>query len=271
MLKEMKQKISMAIYLLKFTVKSQFEYPLWLVSFIISIPIRCISGIMFLYVLAQNFQSVSGWTFYHLLFLYSLSYVSEGLTFAFAAQSWRIELYLERGDFDRMLVRPLGVLFQFFFKYLNLIGIVDVIVAIAVLIYSTIKLKVVFSFVSIISILIVIIGATLIRSAFLTIVGSLAFWFKRSAPLVNLGSEMLSKTTVYPISIYPQAIQFLLTFILPFGFISFYPAASMLGYNSYFSIPFSAAMVTMAIGVGLFFICSRVFKVGMGRYESTGS
>jgi ABC-2 type transport system permease protein len=272
MFKEIRESVSLAFYLLRFTAKGQFEYPLWLVSFIVSIPIRCVGGIVFLYALVQQFESISGWSFYHLLFLYSLSYISEGAAFALAAQAWRIDLYLDRGDFDRMLVRPAGVLFQFFFKYLNLIGVVDVVVALGILGYAMAKLNMIMLPMVVVKMLLVVIGATLIRIAFLTILGSISFWSQRSSPVVGLGSEIMNKTTVYPITIYPRAVQFVLTFVLPFGFIGFYPASSLFGYSHQFDfLTVNAAFVTLGIGIAAFTLCSVIFSQGMNRYESSGS
>ena len=48
----------------------------------------------------------------------------------------------------------------------------------------------------------------------------------RSQPLVDASIELMARGTFYPLTVYPWHLQALLTFVLPLGFIGFYPPAT---------------------------------------------
>jgi ABC-2 type transport system permease protein len=63
----------------------------------------------------------------------------------------------------------------------------------------------------------------------------------------------------------------LFTFIIPLGFISFYPAAGFLGKDSGFDLPLDLTVWTPIVAIIMFIITQLFFKKGMRRYESAGS
>jgi len=82
---------------------------------------------------------------------------------------------------------------------------------------------------------------------------------------------LLEGPTMYPLSIYPFVLQMIFTFLIPIGFISFYPASEFLGQSSGFHIPFSMALWTPLVGIVFFVISQLTFNFGMKKYESAGS
>ncbi len=77
---------------------------------------------------------------------------------------------------------------------------------------------------------------------------------------------------MYPLSIYPYVLQVIFTFIIPIGFISFYPAAEFLGKGSEsFQLPLNFALATPAVGLVCFMLSQWIFRRGMKSYESAGS
>ena len=114
-------------------------------------------------------------------------------------------------------------------------------------------------------------GATLIRGALFTLTGSIAFWTKRSRSLIEVNLNLLEKATFYPLAIYPFAIQVLFTFLIPIGFISFYPACEFLQKEDRSPLPLEWAIWTPIIGCLFFALAIFVFKKGLKNYESSGS
>ena len=70
----------------------------------------------------------------------------------------------------------------------------------------------------------------------------------------------------YPLTIYSRGIGLVLTWIIPYGFVSFYPANHLLGREP-------GAIVWLAPLVALVFvtIAYRVWKFGLRHYSGTGS
>jgi ABC-2 type transport system permease protein len=92
-----------------------------------------------------------------------------------------------------------------------------------------------------------------------------AFWIIDSIPVSGAVFENYLFAQ-YPLSIYPRAIEFMLTWIIPYGFASYYPASFLLGRDVG-----PLVWISPLIAVGLLVLGYRCWLVGLGRYEGTGS
>lgn len=265
-----KYHISVAAFFAKLAIKRQLEYPYFLICWLIGIPIHYLGSIWMINVITERFHALNGWEFSELAFLYGLSLLSHGMMVVLFIQTWNIEGMVQRGGFDRMLMRPMNMLFQFSFNHINFIGLIDMIPGSIIFAYGCYAVGFKFTFFNIIKIILVFAGAVLIRASFFMITGSIAFWTKGSRSMVGLGLTLFEKTSMYPLSIYPNAIQMIFTFIMPFGFISFYPACDFLNKGGQvFSLGFS--LLTPLVGAILALLAGIFFSTGLKRYESAGS
>jgi ABC-2 type transport system permease protein len=82
---------------------------------------------------------------------------------------------------------------------------------------------------------------------------------------------LLHQGALYPLSVYPFLFQWVLTFLLPVGFISFYPACEFLGQSARSSLPLELALWTPCVGLVSFAVAHRAFRRGLRRYEGAGS
>ncbi len=271
MLDTLRHHLSVARAFAKAEVLVQLEYPVFLVSWLIINPLHYFGGIWMLKVLVDNFQPIGGWTFPQVCFLYGLGMLSHGLMVVLFIQTWWIDNFVVYGEFDRLMLRPLNVFFQFCVLRINFVGLTDLIPGVAIFWYGCRQVHFVWSFTNALTMALVIAGAVLIRAALYTICGSVAFWTKRSGPLVGLNLALLERTTLYPLSIYPHAVQALLTFLVPLGFISFYPACDFVGQDARSALPLGMALWTPLVGAAFFALAHAVFCAGLRRYESAGS
>jgi ABC-2 type transport system permease protein len=70
----------------------------------------------------------------------------------------------------------------------------------------------------------------------------------------------------YPLDIYNPIIVFILTFIIPLGFINYYPAQLFLGKGLVL-----AAYLAPLVGIIMFIVSYSLWKYGIKNYTSTGS
>lgn len=266
-----KYHISVTTCFMKLAIQRQLEYPAFLICWAIGIPIQYLSGVWMIGVITQRFQPLNGWSFPQVAFIYGLSLLSHGLMVVLFIQTWNIEGMVIRGGFDRLLLRPMNVFYQFCVQYFNFIGLIDLITGIIIFTYGCKVSGFNWTLMNAVKILLVLAGAVMIRAAFYTITGSIAFWTKSSRSFVNLGEVLSERTTMYPLSIYPYAIQVFFTFVIPFGFISFYPASEFLGQSDLLVLPFGFALLTPVVGALLAIVAAKVFKMGLKKYESAGS
>ena len=70
---------------------------------------------------------------------------------------------------------------------------------------------------------------------------------------------------------YPRFIQVLLTFVIPYGFMSFYPAQYFLQKNDFLLFFPWFQYLTPVVGAVLLTLAVVFWKAGLRRYQSTGS
>jgi ABC-type uncharacterized transport system, permease component len=257
-------------YSIKLEIQRQMEYPSFLFGWLIANPTHFVLGLVSIKIVIANFGSLNGWNFNEVAFLYGIASMSHGLTTVVFIQTWYIQYLVTEGEFDRFLLRPLNIFFQFSVMDFNLIGFTDLLPAVCILIYGCRLVGFKPTFINLIMLIAAIVGATLIRGALYLATCSLAFWTKRS-PFADLDSKIIYYTSRYPLTIYPNIFQILFTYIIPLGFVSFYPASAFLHKGTSIPLYGNMCFISLLMGIVMYTIGYMIFKSGLSRYESSGS
>lgn len=86
--------------------------------------------------LTQKVPIIGGWNLYQIVFVMSLWRFSHGFFVTFFQQIWSSEYLIREGLMDRILVRPLNPLFQFFAMRIQIYGFGDLMAGIGGLAYA---------------------------------------------------------------------------------------------------------------------------------------
>ena len=263
--------LSVTLCNIKMALLTIIEYPSNILGWLISNPIQFILGFATIKFVVEQFGEINGWDYGQLAFLYGISVISHALSMIFFVQGWFMGFFVIEGEFDRFLTRPLSVLYQFFFTNINVFGLTDLVPGILVFIYGCNKTDFSFTASNILGIIVMLIGAVLIRGGIYILLGSTSLWTKSANDFGQYTQEIFDKTTMYPLSMYPEGLQLILTFIIPIGWVSFYPASELLGIETAFSAGGLGVWITLFAGIAVMLIAGAVFKIGMKRYESAGN
>ena len=255
----------------KYNIQSELEYPANIIGWTIINPFHFVFGIISLKIIISSFQPLGGWTFEQAMFLYGLGTMSHGFSILLFDQTWYMDSKITEGTFDLLLIRPLNVFFQYCFERFNFPGISNMLCGIIMFWYGCHIVDFNFTPINTLLITIVIFGATLIRGGIFTITGSLSFWILRVRQIIYIDNSLFDLTNKYPMSIFPQLIQGIFTFLLPIGFVCFYPASEFFNIKTQFTLPGNLCVWTLVIGIVLYIIGILVFNFGIKRYESAGS
>lgn len=224
-------------------------------------------NLIFILVVFTKVPAIKGWNREEILFIYGFFLVP----FAFYSGLFNhlfdvAEKYVLQGELDRILTRPLNTLFQVVVETMNLELMLGVIPGFAIMSYSAGKLGLVFGWRDLPLALVLVFGAVLIYGGVYTILASLGFWFEGNMGLMPMVYN-LSQYGRYPTTVYRGVIRLILTWILPFAFVGFYPAAALLHRGEYRSY----ALLTPVIGVIFFSVAYIVWSRGIRVYRGTGS
>ena len=224
-------------------------------------------GFGFVLVLFTKIPKLQDWSFYEILFLYGFSLIPLGF---FNVVSWNLyefgDIYIIQGRFDRILLRPVDTLFQVLFEKFRIESLQEVVTGLGVVAICARRLHLPWDAkTSLWFALAVVCGALIYISVFL-ILTAVSFWFEDRVGIVPPVFNMLTFGR-YPLTIYNGFIQFMLSWIIPFGFASFYPTTHFLGRSSF--TPYFHLVPVVAVGFSL--LAYLVWNRGVRNYSSTGT
>jgi len=221
--------------------------------------------IIFIWIVFQNTENLAGWNFMQVLLLYGITLISVGISdFCFDALYDIGPKYIREGDFDKIMLRPVHPLISIIgaskeFTALGYFGLglamtITMLIKLAIPITAILILKIVFFS---------IVGAAII-GAINTIFSIASFWTYRSNEIIWSFYRTYTFAQ-YPIDIYNKFIKVLITVILPFAFVAYYPTMDYLGINTYM------IYLSPIIAIVLWIIAVKVWNFALNKYRSTGN
>ncbi|HTX90610.1 MAG TPA: ABC-2 family transporter protein [Anaerolineales bacterium] len=224
------------------------------------------SSILAIWVVMQQVPTLNGWTYDEVLLVYGLITLAKSINHMFADNLWTLgRVYIRSGGFDRFLVRPIDPLFHLLADRFCQDGVGNFLVGVALVIKSSISLQIAWTPLKALMLLVAVVSGGLIFIALNLLTCTAAFWIVDSVPVTRLvfDNHLFAQ---YPLSIYPKAIGILLTWVVPYGLASFYPAAYLLGRD----LGWVAWLAPLAAAV-LLFLGYRFFQFGLRHYSGTGT
>ena len=199
------------------------------------------------------------------LLLYGITLISVGISdFCFDALYDIGPKYIREGDFDKIMLRPVYPLISIIgaskeFTALGYFGLglamtITMLIKLAIPITAILILKIVFFS---------IVGAAII-GAINNIFSIASFWTYRSNEIIWSFYRTYTFAQ-YPIDIYNKFIKVLITVILPFAFVAYYPTMDYLGINTYM------IYLSPIIAIVLWIIAVKVWNFALNKYRSTGN
>ncbi len=237
-------------------------------GFIVGVGGMCLTHgatLAFMWVIMSQLPALNGWRLPEMLLIYGLLCFSRSFAHMFTDNTWAMGYLVRSGDFDPLLVRPINPLFSVLADGFNIDGVGNFLVGGALLISAGQALGIFASPLSLAYLAVTIASGAIIFFALNLITSTSAFWIIDSMPVSELvfGNYVFAQ---YPLSIYPRMIRFLLTWVVPYGFASFYPASFLLGRDLGPLVWLSPLVAALLLVVGY-----RLWLAGLNRYEGTGS
>jgi len=228
---------------------------------------QSVLGLIFIWAIFNRIPMIKGWNFYEVTFVYGFAAIPSGISGLLLNNVWLIPtVYVNRGNLDRILTKPLNPLFHIIADGFEPHGFGFIIFGIILSIYSLLKLDLSINFLNFLYFMIMIVSGTIIYFSINLFMATLSFW------LMDVVSSMvlvhhLSEFAKYPLIIYHKTIQIILTWIVPYAFTSFFPATFLLRKESFMIFAF----LTPAIAILAFLIAHSFWNFGLKRYQSSGS
>jgi ABC-2 type transport system permease protein len=221
----------------------------------------------FVVILFEKAPQLKGWRFEEVLFLYGFSMIPYGLFNVLSLNLYDFgNNYIMEGKFDRVLLRPISSLFQVLFEVFRIESLQEIVTGSLIVWYASKHLQIHWSALDVTMMVTWALSGGVIYVSVFLFLSTFSFWFEDRIGIHPPFWNLIAFGR-YPLSIYSGFIQFLLSWIIPFGFASFYPTAWMLRraeFARYTPLAPVVAAVCLTIAI-------LAWNFGSRRYTSTGS
>jgi ABC-2 type transport system permease protein len=221
-------------------------------------------------ILVERFTGLSGWSLWEMVFLYCLWILGHSIYSLFFWHFFTMEELVVQGRFDMFLVRPLPVLLQFLAQGIQYMGVGDILVGITGISLAYANLDLHWTPLQWLLFLTAIAAGAAIETGVNWIIASVGFWTVRTFPLTRIATGFMMMVQQYPTSIFGRWFRIVVTGILPFAFMNYYPALLLLGKQDPGTAPWFGYL-SPAVALGLLLLGLVVWNEGLKRYASTGN
>jgi ABC-2 type transport system permease protein len=221
----------------------------------------------FVLVLFGRIPRLADWRFEEVLFLYGFSLIPFGLFNVISMNIYEFgNTYIIEGKFDRVLLRPVGTLFQVLFEAFRIESLHEVLVGLAAIWWASRRMGLEWTAADAGLLLFFGLCGAVIYISFFVMLASASFWFEDRIGIIPPVWNLLAFGR-YPLSIYSPFVRFVLSWIVPFGFATFYPTVRLLGREDFSGYaPLVPLVAAATAGLALL-----VWSRGVRQYASTGS
>ena len=258
--------MSLYFKFMKVHFKSELQYKM---SFILSFLSQFIVffGYYFSIIcLFDKFSNIKGFTLYEVLLTFGIIQFGFSFCETFFRGIDQFDNLIVDGSFDRLLLRPQNILLQVFASEVSFVKASRLIQSIIVLIIAIINIDVNWSIDKIITLMCMLIASVFVFLSIFILAASYCFLTVKGLEVRNVFTDGGKHMAQYPIGIFKKGFIFFFTYIIPFGFVNYYPLLYLLD-----KINNNIYMISPLITLLYLIPAIMIFYKGVKKYASVGS
>jgi ABC-2 type transport system permease protein len=213
--------------------------------------------LFFWWVLFAQIPTLGGWSMTEVMMLYGLVAFAFGLANVACGNAFFVARAVVRGELDYYLALPADPLLHLLVSRMSLSAWGDLLFGLVVFLVADPARWLHLPFFLLLGVL-----AALILVAFAVLVGSLAFWLGNADNLAAQAINALVTFSLYPVEIFPWAVQWLLYTLIPAALIGSMPVGLLADFH------LGRLGALLAVTAVLVLAARLVFSLGLRRYES---
>jgi len=247
-------------------MKSQMQYKASFFLMIFGQFLMSFTVLLGMYFMMSRFNNVDSFTLQEVLLCFATILMAFSLAECFARGFDLFPQMISNGEFDRVLVRPRGVVFQVLAGKVDFTRLGRLTQAVLVFCYAIPASGVVWSADKIITLILMVICGVLVFFALFLVYAAVAIFTIEGIEFMNVLTDGGREFGAYPFSIYGDGILKFLTYVVPLALFQYYPLLYILEREQ--GIQYMLAPLLSL----LFLIPAYAFwRFGVHKYKSTGS
>ena len=214
---------------------------------------------------------ILGWSLCEVALLYALAETSFSSAEVVGSALDDFHLRIAQGTFDRVLTRPRGAFFQVLAEDLALRRLGRVAQGALVLVLALRCADIAWTLDKVLVLVVGLASGVIIFFSIFVLAAAFCFWTvegKEATHVFSYGGVTLAD---YPLEVYTEWMQRLVTFVLPLAFVSYYPALYLLDRMDPLGLPAWTRLLSPAAAALLGVTAWAGWSLGVRHYQSTGS
>lgn len=226
-----------------------------------------VSGLVFISALFSQIPEVEGWTVWEIALLYALALIPKGLTELFCDGPWALRPLVNSGEFDRLLVRPIPPALQTATRIASIHGLGQTGLGIVVFVMAGNRIALDWSIGKALFLVMILVSGTVMIGAINYLVNLIAFWEPSADSAIPTLFSVMIDFAKFPLDIYNVLIRGLITVVLPYAFITYFPALVLLDKDS--SLRW-LGYLTPLVAATIVLVTALLWRLGINRYQGVG-
>jgi ABC-2 type transport system permease protein len=224
------------------------------------------------WVMIGAFKTMGSWSPYEVMLLFGLNSAAYAIagTFFYHTCTY-LPNHIRDGTFDEVLTKPVNSFVFVSAKHFSTGYFGTFLSSVAIMVFCFVKLGIRFTVWKALLLPLAIVSGGAIMAALFLIASIPVFWLVQGDGLRDLLFGDMRMLSEYPISIFGKAVQVILTLVLPYAFISFYPAQFFLAKNDFTIFHPVLQFLSPVVAAILFAAAYAFWNFGIDHYKSTGS
>jgi ABC-2 type transport system permease protein len=212
-------------------------------------------------------DSIAGWSKAQMWLLLGIAGLTRNLiAFAFRPNIERISSYIEYGDMDYILLKPISSQFTATLRYVDIHELPPALVNVGLIAYALDQIGRRPTWLEIAAFALMFLAGLLILYSIWLALATLAFWLIRQASNISELFDSLMNATRYPTHIFPPFLQFILIYIVPLAFATTFPAQTLSGKPDGWLL-----LLALLLAGGALYLSHRFWLLATRYYSSASS
>ena len=247
-------------------IKGRMQYRLDFIISSIGMFVSSLATLGIFWVIFDNVPNIAGWTLMEMVFIYAFYMIAISPMQILFDHAWQLRFHVQQGSFIKYYFRPLNMMFYYMSEMFDIKGLTQLAAGIILLVYSSIQLNIDWTVPRFALLLMTAFSAALVQISIIVAASCATFWVMDSYPVLGLAWK-LREFSPYPMTIFDGAFRFTFTYLIPIGFVAFYPSQLFLRPEEVSPLIYFSPI----IGIGLFAITYWIWTKGVNSYTGTGA
>jgi len=253
------------------SIRSQMQYKASFVMSAAGHALMTFIEFLAIWALFERFGTLEGWSLPEVAMFYGMVSTAFAIAEAVARGFDIFPGMVKSGDFDRLLLRPRGTVFQVMAQEIQLMRVGRFTQGMAVLLWAVSVLDVTWTVPRILLMTGSILGGACIFSGFFILQATMSFWTIETLEIINTITYGGVETAQFPLVIYKDWFRKFFTYVVPLACINYFPALAILEKENPLGIPGIVQWMSPLLGFAFLLVTLWIWRFGVRHYKSTGS